>query len=212
MLRIILVLIAGWWPWLTTVAVAQDEPDRPEAAPYRGKLVFFGAQRAGETGTAILKMNPDGTDIETVIAEKSPVDMFGRISPDGRRLAYSLGLGDDEPIRVEILEADGGRRQVAGDGWVMAWSPDGGSLLCFGPVDGGWKSTIVDLKSGEVRPVPLPKDDAVEDWSPVGDRISIMVGNRDHVVHRGEDDSTRSGNSISPRPTAPCGIGSRPIR
>lgn len=54
-----------------------------------------------------------------------------RWSPDGRRLVYKTGRDN----RLEIVEADGAGRKVitrrcSADDEGVAWSPDGGQILC----------------------------------------------------------------------------------
>lgn len=160
---------------------AGEGDDRGDA-PFRDKIVLFGAKRVAKPNTvAILKMNPDGTRVEVVLDLEKPGTPFGRISPDGRRLAFGTEFGTGE-VLVSILEADGHVHEIPGEGFVSAWSPDGRSLACHRRDEKGerWQNAIIDTGTGVVRALDsLNPDDAIVDWSPGGGRIAIMVANRD---------------------------------
>jgi RNA polymerase sigma factor (sigma-70 family) len=82
-------------------------------------------------------MNRDGTEHETITDGTQPA-MFGRLSPDGKQVLYSiitLPAGAPEEDRLQILGeelaildvASGkvGRVQESGDIYSYCWSPDG---------------------------------------------------------------------------------------
>lgn len=163
---------------------ASDEPkpdDRPTT--FLGKIVLFGAQREPRISGAveILTMSPDGTELRSVLRVDQVSFMTGRVSPDRKRLAYGTISLDEKSWETWILDADGARRKVIGDGVVRAWSPDGRSLVCYARRGDGGRCFVVDAETGRSQAVPLPEADKVEDWSPTGDRLSVMAGNPKHV-------------------------------
>src|SRR4051812_12938596 len=84
----------------STLVVADDAP-----APYRGKLFFFGNVKA-DGSSLIESMNFDGSGLETVLSLKDENILCGRVSPDGRQLAFSVkpkGAKTDKDIRLCIL-------------------------------------------------------------------------------------------------------------
>jgi hypothetical protein len=93
--------------------------------------------------------------------------MAGRVAPDGRRLAFSLRQEKSERDELWLLEGDGRMRQVAVDGLVQAWSPDGTRLACIRWNAGKVANLIVDLVTGQEQLLPLPDADWINDWSPL---------------------------------------------
>jgi hypothetical protein len=183
------VFLAG----TTCFAIAAPVDDKtiaPGAPSFCGKLVLFGAQREPrKSGTVeILTMNPDGSGVESLVKLDDVGRMTGRISPDGRRLAFGTKSGDGKRKETWILEADGSRRKLPIDGTIRAWSPDGKSLACFRPKGAdGWESLRIEVESGGVHTMPVPPSDLIEDWSRVGETLSVMAGNREHVFeHAGK--------------------------
>ena len=62
------------------------------------------------------------------------VAAFPRWSPDGKRIAFSAGEPDDRPMRLYLVDADGGQIKpavpsAAGSQGYPTWSPDGKKLL-----------------------------------------------------------------------------------
>jgi WD40-like Beta Propeller Repeat len=127
-------------------------------------------------------MNPDGTGVESLLTLNDAGRMSGRVSPDGRRIAFGTLSGDAKWRGTWILEANGSRRKVSIDGVIRAWSPDGTSLACFRPngADGS-ESLRIEVESGQVHTMPVPPSDLIEDWSSRGETLSVMAGNREHV-------------------------------
>jgi len=127
-------------------------------------------------------MNPDGTGVESLLTLNNVGRMSGRVSPDGRRIAFGTLSGDAKGRETWILEANGNRRKVSNDGMIRAWSPDGTSLACFRQKGAdGWESLRIEVESGRVHTMPVPPSDLIEDWSSRGETLSVMAGNREHV-------------------------------
>ena len=177
------MLLLAATAWRTVRARAADEMRRSDSPSFRGRIVLFGAQRKPQKSgpIEILTMNPDGSGVESLLKLDDTGRMTGRISPDGRRLAFGTISGDGKRWETWILEADGRRRKVAADGVVRAWSPDGSSLACFRRKGAdGWENLRVEVESGRAHIAPIPPSDVIEDWSSMGDTLSVMAGNRDH--------------------------------
>ena len=177
------VFLAGTTCFVIAAPVA-DETIPSDGPSFCGKLVLFGAQREPrKSGTVeILTMDPDGTGVESLVKVNDVGRMTGRISPDGRRIAFGTISGDGKGSETWILKADGSRRKVLIDGMIRAWSPDGTSLGCFRQKGAdGWESLRIEVESGRVHTMPVPQSDLIEDWSSRGETLSVMAGNREHV-------------------------------
>ncbi len=142
---------------------------------FRGKIVFFGSQE-GESNL-IQTMNPDGSDLRTV-AKLDGAVTSGRVSPDGLRLAFGFQAKGSKGPGIWVLEPNGQRRKVANLGFVTAWPPDGKRITYYwGGQRGDWENFSVDVTTGEVRRLPAPRGDVVEDWSPNGRLFAVVAGN-----------------------------------
>ena len=101
-----------------------DEPrDRRGEAPFRGKIVFFGAQLKGDLDASrIMAIDPDGTGLETLFttSEKGRSINTGRIAPDARSVAFTILDYRTRKGEVWLLGSKGERRKVLDDGIAMA--------------------------------------------------------------------------------------------
>lgn len=172
-MRMIRVLIA-----LLVTAVGGPAPGgEPGPAPFRGRIVFFGSATTDDPeSTLIQAMNPDGSGLETVLKVKGTIEA-GRVSPDGRRLAYSLAPPGAKKAEVWTLEPGGACRKVHDEGYVRAWSPEGTKIACISGAPEAWENFTVAVETGQVERIAIPKTDVVEDWSPDGKVFSVMAGN-----------------------------------
>jgi TolB protein len=84
-------------------------------------------------------------------------------SPDGQKIAFTRspsddGVGASNPSHIMIVDVDGSnlRQLTEGEGtnFVRAWMPDGHHLLYTGGPDDGAALHIIDVQTGEVRPLP----------------------------------------------------------
>ncbi len=85
--------------------------------------------------------------------------------------------GRDKPADLWILDADGKRRKLVDNQYVLAWSPDGKRLATCRFTDREMENAIVDVATGRVQPLPIPRHDQVNDWSPDGQELAVMAGN-----------------------------------
>jgi RNA polymerase sigma factor (sigma-70 family) len=89
--------------------------------------------RAGEKVARMHLMNRDGTEHKALTDGKQPA-MFGRLSPDGKRVLYCTPLTAPEPetnkrykLGLDVLDIASGkvdRVQESGDIYSYCWSPD----------------------------------------------------------------------------------------
>jgi hypothetical protein len=165
----------------TPTTVAAKAASR-EDAPFRGKIILFGCARISDpSGPRILALSPDLAKLETILDLKEDQSIAaGRVTPDGRRLAFSVRQGRGERATIWVLEANGHTRKLA-DGMVEAWSPDGKRLACRRGERGSWESFLLDVDNGREERLPLPKTDLVNDWSPDGRRLAVSAGNPDQT-------------------------------
>jgi WD40 repeat protein len=165
-----LLLVAGLW----FVGLP-----RTQGADLSGKIVFFGSRTMADPDASLIQaMNPGGTDLATVLEWRDGSINGGRVSPDGRRLGFSVRKDKGEP-QVWILEPDGTTRQVADRGFIAAWSPDGNRLACFRTEGEDHDSFIIDVETGTTEHLSIPKTDVIHDWSPRGDTLTVMAGHPD---------------------------------
>jgi len=157
----------------STTAGADGDPSK---GPFAGKIVFFGSGLKDDFRSGLIQaMSPDGADLKTILKFEEPIQT-GRVSSDGRRLAFSVASKEGGGW---ILEADGHPWKLAEKGHVRCWSPDGKQVACLlsKDKDGEWESVVIDVKTKQSRSLPIPETDAIEDWSPDGRFISVMDGN-----------------------------------
>ncbi len=158
-----------------------------------GKSVLFTNRSTVNSESFLLKMDLATGEVYSLTNATSGavqvVDSGGRFSPDGRRVALSIGRGGASVIAV--MGADGlGVRTVVDDDHLNlspAWSPDGRSLVYSsyrGPADPadvavastGWRLVRVDIASGkqlELTPPGAPSAFRPV-WSPDGSRIAFI--------------------------------------
>jgi Tol biopolymer transport system component len=144
-------------------------------------------------------------------------------SLDGRRIAYErrpMGAGDGSSStgtpRVWLLDLQTREaRPLFPDGQTLGytpvWSPDGGKLAFFDPVNGG--IAIYDLESRELSFIPNEMG-GVGRWSPDGEVIAcpqfFLQGRQFYshlVLHTLADGSTRDLSALAgPTPSGDVGV------
>ncbi|MBI3838873.1 MAG: PD40 domain-containing protein [Planctomycetia bacterium] len=158
-----------------------DEPGAPPARPsFLGKIVFFG-NRTHDERHLIETMELDGTRLRTVLELKEiHMVMPGRVSPDGKSLAFIVDPGPGARPALWVLSVDGRHDKLVEEagvnvGSVAAWSPDGKRIAYNQSNDNAeYENLIVDLASRKIQRLEMPRGDYSEDWSPDGRAISVI--------------------------------------
>jgi TolB protein len=133
---------------------------------------------------ALVAMNVDGSG-RTTLMQREGLSAFAPVwSPDGRQIAFSLGVYFRAPSRpraeVGLMNADGtGFRSLVADesnNGFPSWSPDGSRIVY--KKDG--HLVILTLATGASKDLtgPGPQRDNFPQWSPKGDLI-MFTSDRD---------------------------------
>lgn len=110
------------------------------------------------------------------------VAAFPRWSRDGKRIVFSATESDDKPMRLYVVEADGGQLRPAvpsapGSQGYPTWSPDGKSLL-YGIVTSSLREEVyirvANLQTGKVTKLPGSDGLFAPRWSPDGRTVAAL--------------------------------------
>jgi dipeptidyl aminopeptidase/acylaminoacyl peptidase len=115
-------------------------------------------------------------------------------SPDGRRLAFNAQESPDKPLRIYLVDADGGPVRLASSSDVgsqgdPSWAPDSSHLTYGLDVRSARESAyirIVDINSGQVTKLPGSDGLFGPRWSPDGTMIAALErdGRRRLMLYR----------------------------
>jgi Tol biopolymer transport system component len=102
-------------------------PDGASIVFSSGRLVSAQERKAKKEGYGVAHlyvMRADGTHLRRLTHGARVYDITPAWSPDGSRIAFSMG--DDDPPILETVRPDGtGRRSIGETGLYPDWSPDG---------------------------------------------------------------------------------------
>ena len=154
-----------------------------EEVDFAGRIVLFGPTADG--GSGISSLRPDGTNLRTDwSAPDGAVADLGRVSPDGRSLAFGLhttATTDPDPqiagwIDAIAIFSDGGVRELGLSGVVGGWSPDSRQLVVTQlGVNDVHQSMLVDVTSAVTELLSLPRHVMVDDWSRDGRSFLLLT-------------------------------------
>src|SRR5262249_54584821 len=127
----------------------------------------------------LMIVQPDSKDVTRLPTKAKDIYWF-RVSPDGKRLAYTAIVHGKFKIYVTDLFSESslissvlrlaGQDIPEGDALegemdACFWSPDGKKLICLGGRLGATRNWIVDLNTKERTELHLPDTDWVRDLS-----------------------------------------------
>lgn len=180
----------------TDVRLVVDGPldeIHPDVSPDGKRLVFVRAEdEARLFGTCcgpfvdLYTADSDGTGVAPLVPDAVIDDYRPDWAPDGRRIAFSRGVGSGGVANIFTIEPDGsGLQQVTSGvpgGNVASWSPDGEQLVFTSSRGGGVRLWVTDKDGGNPHPITdgLGVDTSPQ-WSPTGEHIvfgSIRDGRR----------------------------------
>jgi Tol biopolymer transport system component len=141
-----------------------------------GNKLLFARLDPSFTSEVLSTMNPDGT-VRTPLADGEQFIDY-RWSPDGSRIAYSLGRSANGDLRSDlwVMQADGsGNVKLASDAEGPSWSPDGSQIAYVHDV-GDVHIRIINSDGGNDHPLTEPSLSAIQPaWSPDGSRIAFTA-------------------------------------
>lgn len=177
-------------------------PQRPDPSARAGRPLLFARNddlyRADVAGQTVERLTSGGLlrwgmtegDEWRVVALSAPP----RVSPDGRRLAFSP---DGDSVVVVAVGADSAPLTVPGS-TIYAWSPDGQRLAAAVHVGGAARAQLVvyDLATtataAPLLPAPVAGISALA-WSPDGGRIAFGCCFAADAATTGDDMSVETG-------------------
>ncbi len=160
-----------------------NEPSRHErdgqGPSLKGKIVLFGEGKLDVPDMHNIRaLDPDGGAPAT-IAEFPGHAWIGRVSPDGRRIAFLLPpviIQGHQGINLWVMDTDGQNREIVVENAggaigmsVACWSPDG-KQVAFHRQDklSATENYVVDLDKRTLARLNLPGNEVVNSWSPDG--------------------------------------------
>jgi Tol biopolymer transport system component len=138
-------------------------------------------EKPGEEILSSIKTTPPG-GLRLLTALASPInEIAGAWSPDGKRVAYSINLFQDD-WDIWVIDADGKNRGplVSGSAIDLApdWSPDGKTIVFHSNRSGKNDIWMMDISSKELAQLTTdPGQDTMPKWSPDGRKI-VFQSNR----------------------------------
>lgn len=145
-----------------------------------GRLLY--TQKSGD-GTSIVQTFDPRNPAHQRLFELDPGEDWAVASPDGRRVAYHSGAGEDG-LDIWIRDLSGDHRPWRltfhpGSAGFPAWSPDSEAVAYQVRVEGGSHLWVVPIDGGAPRPLVEAEGDSWPyGWSPDG-RFIVFAGRRD---------------------------------
>jgi Tol biopolymer transport system component len=151
---------------------------RSPADEYAPRWSPDGSRIAFSSPRGIFVMNADGKRLRQITRGLEGIPTW---SPDGTKIAFERE-GAALHGALYIVNADGsGLKKLRKEGGDPAWSPDG-KEIAFAT---GRGILLQNLETHQLRPLPTPLDDLVDDapaWSPDGSRIAFVRSRVEHSL------------------------------
>ncbi len=151
-----------------------------------GSIVLYSQKYRPQQSKHIELLDPKSLQLRSFALLRNEVPIAGRVAPNGKRLAATLVSERDgaSTTEVMIIDAENRRTTIAKNAEVVAWSPDSTRILLRQGEKYKWDHRLIDVGNGASEDLPLPKTDAVTDWSPDGATISVMAGRPDRIFEQ----------------------------
>jgi Tol biopolymer transport system component len=118
---------------------------------WRAGTIVFSQSRFAPAGWDVFLLRLEDGSVSPLPEPRAPVRYAGRISPDGRWLAYAAAHAGGFEVYVRPLGGEGATVQVSrGGGIHPRWTADGRTIHYWAQ-PGGIKAVDVDTTSGSVR-------------------------------------------------------------
>lgn len=140
-----------------------------------------------DAASRLYAIRPDGTGRRLL---GSVPGRAATVSPDGKRVLYSVGSWTAVRLFVSDLDGSGARQLTDGSSvvWNTRWSPDGKRIAFTGrDADGVLHVYVMDSDGSNQRQLthfpPGEGQAQVPDWSPDGRQLAVQTSGRAHVGH-----------------------------
>jgi Tol biopolymer transport system component/DNA-binding winged helix-turn-helix (wHTH) protein len=175
-----------------------------------GKALYF--ERTFRGARSLWRLNIDPTTLRATsvdhLTSSGGLDTGPAVSPDGKRLAFTVGSGR---VSAWVYPFDANRGRITGAGrpvtspginaWMTSMSPDGSKLAFVGVRAGETGLWLKPLPQG--RELPLVgdhyKEEDMPQWSPDGTRLAYIRRNRDAVQFMMWSAETRREEALTTR-------------
>jgi len=145
-----------------------------------GTLIYASGGVSGGRNNSLVWVDHDGTELEPATEEVLEYPRYPRISPDGQRIALSVGPGNQGDLWVFYLD---GRPATPltfqGHNPWPTWSPDGKKVAFISDRSGQRNLFWIPADGSTLDPEPFlesPIAQAAPVWSPDGRELIFMQG------------------------------------
>ena len=150
-------------------------------------MILIGAKTSDEPEAITIQVvSPEGKRLKTLFHRREGSISMGRLSSDGRQLAFDFESQDQKP-GLWLLKGGSEASQIAdGGGYITAWSPDGMQLGLYGKGNkpGSYESFVIDLKTKARHKLDLPLEYIAEDWHPRDNLRTAIYWNSRNLLYR----------------------------
>jgi TolB protein len=170
-----------------------DDPGRDyeAAASHDGRLIAFSSERAGEPGSQLFLMDPDGSNVRRLTFSSQEgsriVDDYACWAPDNRRLVFQRttipeeGAPDADVWLIDIETGEETQLTDTPDDWdsTPSFAPDGRGVLFESDRGGDYDVYRLDLTTMEVTRLVESTDRELQVKESPLDGSLLFISNRD---------------------------------